>query len=868
MKPISLRLRSFRGIRAGMGKEEISIDFSSLPSGIIAITGGNGTGKTTVLDNLHPFRIMPYKLRKAKDWSPGSFSYYEECYGSDAEKEFIYEMNQKTYRTLILIDADRRKQEAYLYLKDGDSWRPLNDGKVKTYDAAVEEIMGSPTLFFTSVFRAQGAKNLSDYARGDIMGLISELLNIDHIKLQGDKARKVTDTLKSLSITDQTRLSALKDELATEDGLKEGLASTVKLIKDVESSLAVAKNNLDVNATMIAEGEKKKMVRESELTRLSDLNNLHSQDVEELRELDRKVVDIATKNSQAQDKLRSDFKEAEAEATAEISALEKELSEKKGAWDIAHGKLTAHIGRAEKISSNGAEIRNKVLEETGTKKLYAQMKADLVKLDGEREELSKKEKQLADVKGAITRTEADIRVLQSRHSTNIQRQVSSIEQAEKEAGKLQGLDCVPGKVGSINEQCRFIRDAVIAKSGLPGLKEELARLQKPNSEMTKLTQNLEKLQADEKDLYLVPPLVATCNDAIQAIRKAIADTEQILAKVAEWTKLIPELEQAERNLEQWKKELDNKGKEFDTLSTHTGSKIRALLEKMSLKLKDLETKLSIVQGESKSECEALAVKKAAISERLNTRSQEIARLRTSTQTDCVAELATLAAQTVQIKSNIADLEATIRSLVVRAGVFESKLEALNGKHAEANSLETKLDRFNKEIAKFTLLAKGCSNDGIIALEIDDAGPNISALTNDLLTNCYGPRFAVRFETQSQKNDGSMKEDFDITVFDAETDENKSITVMSGGQVTWIEDAITRAVCLFNIHRSDRSFDTLFTDEKDGALDNVRKAEFMAVKRRALELGTHSREFFITQTPELQDMADARITITKEGIALS
>jgi len=41
-------------------------------------------------------------------------------------------------------------------------------------------------------------------------------------------------------------------------------------------------------------------------------------------------------------------------------------------------------------------------------------------------------------------------------------------------------------------------------------------------------------------------------------------------------------------------------------------------------------------------------------------------------------------------------------------------------------------------------------DGIQALEIDAAGPELSTLTNDLLTSCFGERFEIRFVTRSPR----------------------------------------------------------------------------------------------------------------------
>jgi DNA repair protein SbcC/Rad50 len=59
MQPLSLRLRGFRvfrGIRAGLGLDELSLELERLADGsaLVAIAGANGSGKSTVMDNLHP----------------------------------------------------------------------------------------------------------------------------------------------------------------------------------------------------------------------------------------------------------------------------------------------------------------------------------------------------------------------------------------------------------------------------------------------------------------------------------------------------------------------------------------------------------------------------------------------------------------------------------------------------------------------------------------------------------------------------------------------------------------------------------------------------------------------------------------------
>lgn len=55
-RPIALTLTGFKGIRSGLGRDSLRLDFDALAGDatLVAIAGANGRGKTTVMDNLHP----------------------------------------------------------------------------------------------------------------------------------------------------------------------------------------------------------------------------------------------------------------------------------------------------------------------------------------------------------------------------------------------------------------------------------------------------------------------------------------------------------------------------------------------------------------------------------------------------------------------------------------------------------------------------------------------------------------------------------------------------------------------------------------------------------------------------------------------
>ena len=115
MIPLSLTLTGFKGIRDGLGRETISINFADLTQGaeLVAITGRNGRGKSTILDNMTPYPVMP---SKAGLDGLGAFSYYEEVYLPENFKELTWELDGLLYRSqLVIRDQGKRKTEAYLH---------------------------------------------------------------------------------------------------------------------------------------------------------------------------------------------------------------------------------------------------------------------------------------------------------------------------------------------------------------------------------------------------------------------------------------------------------------------------------------------------------------------------------------------------------------------------------------------------------------------------------------------------------------------------------------------------------------------------------------------------------------------------------
>jgi len=772
-----IRLRNFKGFLSGMGLSEVAIDLTSLPDGLVAVTGANGAGKTTLLDNLHPYRLQPFKIRRAKEWSPAAFSFYDQCFGSDAMKELIFEMDGITYKSLILIDAERRKQEAYLYRSHPEynnderpsGWFALNDGKSKTYDEAVEKVCGSPSLFFSSVFRCQGAKNLSDYSRGDIMSVIAELLNIDHIKAQSEKCRIVVNGLSAGLTSVRSRLADIDSEQDVVTDLQHKIAELDADIAGNHLLLADSRKDLVAVQAEVAGMKERKAAAESERVRLDMLKSQLSGEQKRLQD-----TTVSMQN------VLADFDRRIASARSDYSRFKSDLETK--------------VARAEKIASGGEQIRQAVEAEALLVAQIEPANAELNRLRFERDAL---------------KDDAAVYIKQLHGvQTDIRNAVSVV-------ARLDGLDCRGDASGWLNPNCKLISAAVEQRDALDGWKS--------------LAADLERRVAEDN--------VALEAYSVQ-ITAAIDNCDALSAKLEEcrkFTRLLPELELAESSLTEWRQQLVDREK-------------------------SVESDIKTLEGErwyADSEC-LLATSK--INDSIRELEKQIA---TFPALWCDEEL--LRNKLIRegaLLSTIELYEKRIREYELAASGIKAKLEVSRSRLDAGDDLRAQAARYESEIAKFSLLMKACSNDGIVALELDDSLPSIAAIVNDLLRSCYGSRFTIRMDTQSAKVDGSMKEDFDIIVYDSETGDERSVTEMSGGQNSYINDALTRGICLYNIQSRGKTYGTLFADEVDGALDAGRKLEFLNIKREALRIGSHSRELFISQSPELIELADARIVLEK------
>jgi len=810
MQVLSLTLKGFRGIRDGLGRDELSLDFERLADGaeLVAIAGANGRGKTTVMDNMHPYLTMPSRAAVA---GPGGFSYYDHVCLPENEKDLTWTHEGRSYRSQVVIRLNgRRKTEAFLFvLGDSGRWMPLrledgtvSDGKVETYSRCVEAICGSADTFFTSVFSAQGKRQLSTYRNAEIKTLLADLLGQEEIRALGQKAGETARLLK-------VGLSAIRQELA---GLDEEAGR-----------VSSERRRLDGAPDRVAQGLAERQLAQRDLEAVRASHARLSVERDQSRVIETRRAQLLAERKALVDAGTQAIETLKAQNQGEQQRLERLVQR------IAN-RLSQERSRWQTLQRTQRQCRE-VLEAAGV------VRRAVVRLP-----LAERVLSLRSAQTAACRQQAQ-RLTQCQATEHMAEQ--KLAGIEREAGKavLQAEELthrfgltseVPCSGTDLQGQCKLLGDAREAQALIPSAKGQIARLVREKaqvqSELGTARQQREELadapqavawaehrgnRARQRASQLAV-LAAKAGEMVQA-RNALANVEQELAMLgqgdaAQWDGAETSEEQAERQ------QIDRARRVVAEQLARQSQHFRAGLNRLE---------------------ETLAAMPVPFDGRQLTAA-------------------------VQAMAQAEEIVATTEQAHLVAVRDAQQLEALchhtQSLAARRSQVQTRITHVETELGGWNLFARCMSNDGLIALAIDDAGPALSGLANDLLLASYGSRFTVSIHTLVETGKGEQREGFDIVVHDGEGGESKSVSLMSGGERVWINECLTRAVALYLAQHSGRRYTTLFSDEADGALDPERKRMFMAMKREVLRLGGYEREFFVSQTPELTAMADVVIDL--------
>lgn len=817
--------------------DPVRLDLTAVPSGLIAVTGENGAGKTTLLEAVPAALYRTFLSRgDLVDYATGRDSY--------VDVQLTVE-GRGRYRARVNVDGVKRASDAVLEqeLADGTRVR-VNDGRVSTYDTAVGGHFPTKELLLASAFAAQNkAGSFIALDRKARKGLFMRLLGIERYDAMSATARQaatlVDETRAQIASRGEeagrTASDAVREALDTEDARLQAVARQAGVERQEchqareRLRIRLAALGTELEAAAAAQSRVATLRAEREARRLE----------QDALETERQRIQADTDRERAalEARRRADLAAIADEVQRTDAAAERERAEIETARAREVEECRTRIAGNEQIRAKAADIRDAV------RRLSA-LEVEVGALEGaqiaDRATASEHRRQLA---------AWDVRAEQLR------RQVAEQTRASDDAALLHVVPCAgaPAYAG-----CQFLAQATAAAAELPTL-----------------TRQIDETRAE------LDPAVAAGRHALALVERTLADRTlqleacaQTRAGLLRLTRHADALAAADARIA----ELTERQQKAD----EDAARARQAVEvRHAARLQELLVRESASEQACERGVEAAVARQRTREqdrlERLRVLAGVIDRLEgalAAAERD-VAGLALAQQQAAEAQGAMAEAQMAWDALTGRLATIAAEQQALARRQTEWTQararhveLRARVERLTEELLEWQLLAKAFGREGLPVLEIDAAGPTVSALTNDLLAACFGTRFSVDLVTQQPKADGSgLKEAFTVAVTDNTDGSARDIGDLSGGEQVIVAEALMAGIAIYVNQRSPTPVRTCWRDETTGALDTENAQRYVAMLRRCHELGGFNHTWFISHNPDVAACADVQIQVRPYGVAI-
>lgn len=858
MKPQKLTIRGVTRF-----DEELTLDLSALPPGLIAFVGGNGQGKTTIMECLGPV-VLGLDLPSR----PGNL--VDKCTRRDSMIELHQTHGGHTWRHLIRIDvgtgASGAKVEAQLF-RDGEPIPEYpTDGRQKDYLIACAALLPDRAVFMASAYATSGDEGdflaLSVPKRRALFNTLLGNAPLQKLSERAGTARKRLDA--ELAAVDhgaeelagkRARAAGLAVEMLQQDGqnygataARESCAKTLRNVTEVQAVIQAELDGLELARTTIsnrqtalghrqASAEREHRDATAQLYEDQDLVAVSS-DIHERAGLHDELV---AKRAAVVETYRA----AQAAQAAQAKTLAAARARLEAAGETA-GKRSKQLEAGEDSLVKLPELRKAV---AALERVEASRAVSVAEVD-----------RLVPIAGAA---QAAYRAAANQSGAELATITAELAAATKAAGLLDGVPCGGATLSGVDcSGCQFLGEARTARAGLADLTTREAQAQTDVLTAAELLAEANRagaeLDAARAHVRAADRLIAVQTQARGDLATAEGHASRAEELEANMAAAVAAAVVAKRDATQ----AESAAAECDS----------AVLAAVTLGA-DIAAQLTLV-ADAPGRLGLLTAAAARMGP-----TQALAARALQTRDEAAAELLglTLPPEPQAARQQLADAEATTLQATTeldaaadheRTGLnalaeLQGELKALGNVAEEIAAAERTRVRLARWRAGFRLVERGLGPTGVQALEIDAAGPRVSGLVTELLAACYGPRFTVTLRTiQEATARRKQREVFDVMVLDADrTGGARGVGELSKGERVLITQALRLALAMFNAERGDGGdVDVLWRDECDGGLDPDNRARYPAMLRRAMELGGFANIYLVTHHPEVWRQCEAVVHV--------
>ncbi len=850
MIPRNLKLSGFISYR-----NPVELDFSGFS--LACISGPNGAGKSSILD------AITYALygiaRKNNNQLINSAS-------DKAEVVFDFEYEKQTYRIVRSIDKNGSKVEFYIHnpvaTDPRQSWKTLSENDIRGTNQKIRDTlrMDYETFVNASFFLQGKADSFATQAPTKRKQILANILGLEQWDAFLDEAKTRRKNIEIQLATIDARLSEIQTELDQEEQRKTRFAMLEDKLK-----LAVAESKILQTQVETQRAEQEKLNQK------------------------RQFVDL----------LKSNFENAQAKKESTLKRSEEGKTQLK-----AYNAVLAKADETEANYENWQKTR-KALEDFDL--LYEQFKPMDVKrqnlltqLELKRQSLQQDYQHLVAEQERLNESLEQSKALQNQVNT-ITPKISKLEE------ELLSTETLQEEIIELDSQKRAL------ESENKNLLEEMNKLKKRQDTIRETKdpqcpfceqalsaehrQNLvDKIQSEGKELAdryrdnqkKIKQLGNNLETKNALSRNRGSQQNELQNLIRDRDKLSQQMTQIDNQRQNFENERAPKMRSIQTelenesFLPESRAEIETINEKLSALGYDAEAHRALRQAEiqqreaenafhnlvkARSSVEQIKIRVSELEKELELDSSELAK-QEKAFLDAAAQLATEEAgmpDISRLKRDYAAKKEEEDRLQREFGGAKQLLLNLDTQRIRRQELIENKETFNLKLAQYKSLERAFGKDGVPAMLIEQALPELEAQANDILLKLSDNTMSVSFNTQRElKTRAHLKETLDIVISDGSS--TRDYETFSGGEAFRVNFAIRLALSRVLSQRAGAKLQTLVIDEGFGNQDA--RGRQLLIEAISMIENDFEKILVITHIDELKDQFPTRIEVEKDATGSS
>ena len=822
------------------------MDFTTFE--LACISGSNGAGKSSLLD-----AITWSLFGQARKRDDSVINLQSDA----AEVAFTFSYEENVYRVQRSLPRGKGTSLEFQVL-DGEAWRPLTERTLRETQARIEQVLRLDyDTFANAAFFLQGKADQftqqTASKRKEVLGSILGLEAWETYRVRtAERRRALEDEVRTID----GRMTEIENELAEEETRKEHLAELERELKG-----------------LVAARKTQEILLESLKTAEASLKN-QRQLVETLRAaLERSQAHLSERQTRlaAKEDDRASYTDLVNRATEVESAYEK--------WKQARAESERMDGIAEQFREH-EKRRQPLLEEIAVEK---------AKLEQEKLALSNQYSVISDQLPVIRELNEEIEAAK-KSLTETEEKLAEREELEKQAGtareKMAALKVENQALKTQMDELKARIDRLSVADGAvcplcgQDLSEEHRKSTLAELEGEGKSQG-DRYRANTAEMKSLAEQITNYESRITDLASVETERQSASTTVAQLTE---RLESLQKGANEWKSTGEKRLAEVTRVleKESFAKEIRAQLKDVDKELAALGYDAAAHDAARKAESEQRAAEEAyqnlekaraalkPIEDEIGSLNAEIekgaAEMRAQ-QKEYDEAASTLAASEAQAPDVDTAMDELLRlqeqenQLTQEVGAARQKVDVLDSQRKRKADYVADREGLQQNIARHKTLERAFGKDGVPALLIEQALPQIETRANELLDRLSDGQMSIRFVTQAEYKDkkrDDLKETLDIQISDAAG--VRDYEMYSGGEAFRVNFAIRLALSEVLAQRKGARLQTLVIDEGFGSQDIQGRQRL--IEAINLVKDDFAKILVITHLDELKDVFPTRIEVEK------